>query len=1485
MKITRHFSARLFFLAICAMMLGAASPRAWSATIGWNFTDLNAAFDTGTPDNFSVGGMSIANSFGTVATPIAATSVSGSYTGASGGGNIGNAVNNATFSTATSPYTTVTFTPAAGYSLQISHCDFGMRSTATGATLYALYSSVDNYTTPVMTGSNAANSTWTLKTNAAFTLNGATDTPITLRLYTYGGASNAGSGTINTRLDDIAITVAAVAGTSTNPAATAGANPSAVAPGDSVTLTVTVTPGANPASSGLSVTGDLSAIGGSASQTLTAGPNNTFTYSATVPANASYGVKHLAFTVQDAQSRTGSATLDLSVRSNLTIFHTNDTHARVTPHKWIVPKHGTDTAPDFEDVGGIAYLGAKVISLATGTPDALVLDGGDISEGNPIGDWNGPGFATGTYGNQTIVDYFKMLDTKLKAIPGRGGRGLDAMVVGNHDIRDISYINNMKAASAQFPILSINICNKGTHTPYFQPYTIVNINGNKVGIVGYTTESADSPETDVNNLIDVVPCDWDGTGTDKIHFSSIVNDLRNNQGCTMVILLTHMGHSGLCTVTGANPTPILVDNASGRVPEVVVSGHWHTYCDTVWQPTSLNYKTIFTEAGSFQHYVGELKVNGAGKYLSSTYYPLQNSQITPDPDIASYLQTRKDQYAQATPPPPYGVDQIIGYSSDDLLLDNYMKWWSADEYPWSGNNTAGNWICDAVQAKAAQLFGSCDLSVEAGGGVRSDIVAGPITYTNIYETFPWPDDTIYVVHMTGQQIWNFFKDHNCDAALSSAWHVTAFDGNPTSITYNGQPVNLTQTYTVAINNYMYLHDTSNFAAIDPNPLTSSYLARTALFDYTSQFGQGNPYDAGASRYTLNTDFSGGYRAVVTMMNDHDSSESFKDGFIRFIGALPETLAHRGTQQVPTDLVNADGTMNRANRLTENEWYRSYLGFRADVLHPGDIVEIWGKGAFFGGNPEFVDQEGIQSDGVEFKIVGHDTSLALPTYFSSISGFWNEVYKNHYVKFVAKKTGTSTVTDKSGTTITVQDATGFATKTLPGNVGDLLVITGVPTSESFALRFRADNAVLASTQGITDYPPDSHVDALTTEQTNPTLSLSATATVAPGSNQNFYTLEPVADAQVESGVPGSNFGTTTNIFIESAATGTFQNERGWLRFDLSSIPASSTISSATLNMFCWKTTGASLPVGAYPGDTDTWTETGITFSTQPTFGAAVDTKTLVAGATNVWYSWDATNFVQTKYAGNKLVSLMVKAVTEDSPDATAPSYGFDAKEFTANHPYLQVVTPATGPQTTLTQVQFFYRYSADNQTWGSWNSFQTASTAPYTANFSYPNGYGYYEFYSAATDSNGNVEPVAPYGDAAVHFTPGPITSTPTNVTPSGATLGGSFNPYGVQTSIHFEYGTDTNYGNSTATQDIGSGNGIVNFNTPLAGLQAGTLYHVRAVIVANGVTTYGTDQTFTTAQDVPAMPGWAWITLGGALVIVAATRLPRHRKASVLTQA
>lgn len=108
---------------------------------------------------------------------------------------------------------------------------------------------------------------------------------------------------------------------STNPTGVGAATPSLVNQGGTMLLTVTVTPGTNPTSTGLVVTGDLSSIGGSATQVFyddgthgdQAAGNNVFSFLATVPAAIPNGTKTILVTITDAQARTGSASISLMV--------------------------------------------------------------------------------------------------------------------------------------------------------------------------------------------------------------------------------------------------------------------------------------------------------------------------------------------------------------------------------------------------------------------------------------------------------------------------------------------------------------------------------------------------------------------------------------------------------------------------------------------------------------------------------------------------------------------------------------------------------------------------------------------------------------------------------------------------------------------------------------------------------------------------------------------------------------------------------------------------------------------------------------------------------------------------------------------------------------------------------------------------------------------------------------------------------------------
>jgi len=114
-------------------------------------------------------------------------------------------------------------------------------------------------------------------------------------------------------------------GGSTTLFASMAANPTTVIPGSSTLLTVTVVPATTPPSTGITVVGNLSNIGGSATQTFfdngTNGdvtPNdNIFSYSATIPAEQAGGIQSVTAIATDAQARTANANINININAPL----------------------------------------------------------------------------------------------------------------------------------------------------------------------------------------------------------------------------------------------------------------------------------------------------------------------------------------------------------------------------------------------------------------------------------------------------------------------------------------------------------------------------------------------------------------------------------------------------------------------------------------------------------------------------------------------------------------------------------------------------------------------------------------------------------------------------------------------------------------------------------------------------------------------------------------------------------------------------------------------------------------------------------------------------------------------------------------------------------------------------------------------------------------------------------------------------------------
>jgi uncharacterized protein (TIGR02145 family) len=96
----------------------------------------------------------------------------------------------------------------------------------------------------------------------------------------------------------------------------------------------------------------------------------------------------------------------------------------------------------------------------------------------------------------------------------------------------------------------------------------------------------------------------------------------------------------------------------------------------------------------------------------------------------------------------------------------------------------------------------------------------------------------------------------------------------------------------------------------------------------------------------------------------------------------------------------------------------------------------------------------------------------------------------------------------------------------------------------------------------------------------------------------------------------------------------------------------------------------------------------------------------------------------------------------------------------------------------------------------------------------------------------------------------------TEILTTSAKLNGTVNLNSLSTTVTFEWGTTTNYGNIvTPSGSPATGSTSINFSTNLSGLTPGTTYHYRIKAINEYGTSAGNDVTFTTLGSNPSLSG------------------------------
>lgn len=261
--------------------------------------------------------------------------------------------------------------------------------------------------------------------------------------------------------------------------------------------------------------------------------------------------------------------LPVFAQKTLTILHTNDMHSRIEA---ISPD---DPNTQVAGKGGLLRIAAYVDQVRKESPNVLVFDSGDFSQGTP---------------------YYNMFKGEVEILL-MNAIGYDAGTIGNHEF-DFGLDNMARLFKmARFPIVCANYDVKGTVLEHeVKPYVIIEKYGLKIGVLGLGTKLSGLVQTD--NYGGVVY-------NDPYESANKVAAELKKQGCDLIICLSHLGF----TSSAKDPISDIGLAQHTRHIDLVLGGHSHTYIEEPVHYKNLDGKDVYiTQMGKSGVFVGRVDI-------------------------------------------------------------------------------------------------------------------------------------------------------------------------------------------------------------------------------------------------------------------------------------------------------------------------------------------------------------------------------------------------------------------------------------------------------------------------------------------------------------------------------------------------------------------------------------------------------------------------------------------------------------------------------------------------------------------------------------------------------------------------------------------------------------------------------------------------------------------------------------------------------------
>jgi sulfur-oxidizing protein SoxB len=308
----------------------------------------------------------------------------------------------------------------------------------------------------------------------------------------------------------------------------------------------------------------------------------------------------------------------------------------------------TELATKYGAMGGFAHLATLVKRMRADRPGALLLDGGDSWQGSATALWTNA---------QDMIDACLMLGVDVMTGHWEFTYGMDR-------VKEVIE----KDFAGKLDFVAQNVVDYEFEDPIFEPYTIKDVNGVRVAVIGQAF-----PYTPIANPRYLVK-DWQ-FGINEERAQAMVDECRD-KGAQIVVILSHNGMD--------------IDlKMASRVTGVdaILGGHTHDAVPIAKAVRNRSGQTLVINSGSNGKFLSVLDFEFRNGKIRDHHYrlvPIFSNLIEPDAQMAAHIKTVRAPFLQKLNRKVAVADELLyrrgtfNGTFDQLIVDALLEHQSAD---------------------------------------------------------------------------------------------------------------------------------------------------------------------------------------------------------------------------------------------------------------------------------------------------------------------------------------------------------------------------------------------------------------------------------------------------------------------------------------------------------------------------------------------------------------------------------------------------------------------------------------------------------------------------------------------------------------------------------------------------------------------------------------------------------------------------------------